>query len=221
MTDKADIKVRVTHRHSDIYMLGAIAHHQLEQAKREEDGHRFRWIIPCMAISVFRLEALSNQYGSQLFSQWESLTQGRRAISFKDRIAKISRELGLQPDDSQEPWSTIKLMIDFRNRLAHSKEAENAVERTVASFGELVGLRGEAFAVDKAIRSDSTLENADRFHFLVDELEVMWLDQAQIHQQQLDTAGGTLYEMVEPDEDGNESYQPTDWHTLVKHFMQS
>lgn len=220
MTDKTDIKVRVTHRHSDIYMLGAIAHHQLEQAKREGDGHRFRWIIPCMAISVFRLEALSNQYGSQLFSQWDSWTRGKGSRSFKWRISRVSRQLGLAPDYSQEPWSTIACMIDFRNRLAHCKEVENSVEGTVTSLGELVGLRGEAFAVDKALANDSTLENAERFHVLVGDLEGMLRHQARVQQQQLDTTGGTRYEMVEHDEHGNASYQPTDWDMLVNHFMQ-
>ena len=95
----------------------AIAYCQLKMAKGMKEDYRFRSIVPSMAFSVFRVEALCNLYGSQLFPHWEHF----ESMSLIGKIAMISEFLKIEVDFSREPWQTLNQMKKFRNALVHAK----------------------------------------------------------------------------------------------------
>ncbi len=76
-----------------------VSTHSFGQVKKEEDGHRSRWIVPSMAFSAFRVEALCNIYGSQLFPHWDHF----ESTSFIGKIARISEFLKIEVDFSRQP----------------------------------------------------------------------------------------------------------------------
>ena len=192
MTDKTKTKkVKVERNiYEDLY-LESIALNQLEQAKTEEDGHRYRWIIPSMAFSVFRVEALCNIYGAQLFPHWTHF----ESTSFIGKIVMISEFLNIEVDFSVEPWQTLNNMKRFRNALAHAKPQK------VSEVHEVPENRPERlvpFPKDmKTIMSYSSIENAERFVEVATELEMMWMNGAEVSGHLVDTVGAPTYETIE------------------------
>lgn len=192
MTDKSKTKkVKVERNIYEHGYLGSIALNQLKQAKAEEDGHRFRWIIPSMAFSVFRVEALCNIYGGQLFPHWTHF----ESTSFIGKIAMISEFLNIEVDFSAEPWQTLNNMKRFRNALAHAKPQKvSEVHEVPESCPE----RLVPFPQDKkTIMSYSSIENAERFEEVATELEMMWMHGAKVSEHLVDTVGSPTYETIE------------------------
>jgi hypothetical protein len=192
MTDKSKTKkVKVERNIYEHGYLGSIALNQLKQAKAEEDGHRFRWIIPSMAFSVFRVEALCNIYGGQLFPHWTHF----ESTSFIGKIAMISEFLNIEVDFSAEPWQTLSKMKCFRNALAHAKPQK------VAEVHEVPENRSERLVPfpqeKKTIMSYSSIENAERFEEVATELEMMWMHGAKASGHPVDTVGVPTYETID------------------------
>jgi len=65
------VKIEMFETHHNF--LGSIMLNQAEKAKEEENGHKFRWIIPAMSFAVFNVESVCNLYGSQLIKNWDLL----------------------------------------------------------------------------------------------------------------------------------------------------
>lgn len=170
--------------------LAAIALNQLSQAKAEEDGHKFRWLVPSMAFSVFRVEALCNIYGGQLFPHWTHF----ESTSFIGKIAMISEFLNIEVDFSKEPWQTLNKMKSFRNSLAHAKPQRVTETHEIP---ENIPERMAPFPEDKrTIMSYSSVENAERFNEVARELELMWAHGVQAGGHKVDTIGAPVYETV-------------------------
>jgi hypothetical protein len=184
MIDKSKTKrVKVKRNIYEHLYLGSIALNQLEQAKTEEDGHRFRWIIPSMTFSVFRVEALCNIYGGQLFPHWTHF----ESMSFIGKIAMISESLSIEVNFSAEPWQILDKMKRFRNDLAHTKPQKvSEIHEVPESFPENL----VPFPQDrKTILSYSTIENAERFEEVATELDTMWRQGAKVLGRLVDTVG--------------------------------
>lgn len=191
MTDKKTKKIEVERNIYEHGYLTSIAINQLDQAKSEEDGYRFRWIIPSMAFSVFRVEALCNIYGSQLFPHWSHYD----STSFIGKIAMISEFLKIKVDFSVEPWQTLNKMKSFRNTLAHAKP-QKVIE--VHEIPEDYPERLVPFPKDKkTILSYSSIENAERFQEVATELEMMWLHGAGVSGHEVDTVGAPSYKRID------------------------
>lgn len=183
-------KIKVSRNIFEHGYLNSIALNQLQQAKDEEDGHRFRWIIPSMAFSCFRIEALCNIYGSQLFPHWEHF----ESTSFIGKIVLISEFLKVKVDFSAEPWQTINRMKNFRNTLAHAKpQIASEVHEVPDSFSEhlLPFPKGK-----KTILWYSSIENAERFSDVVDEMEMLWMNNARVLGASVDTSGSRTFETL-------------------------
>ena len=192
MIDKSKTKrVKVERNIYEHLYLGSIALNQLEQAKTEEDGHRFRWIIPSMAFSVFRVEALCNIYGGQLFPHWTHF----ESMSFIGKIAMISEFLSIEVNFSAEPWQTLDKMKRFRNDLAHAKPQKvSEIHEVPESFPENL----VPFPQDrKTILSYSTIENAERFEEVATELDTMWMQGAKVLGRLVDTVGVPTYKIID------------------------
>ena len=190
MTKKTK-KVKVTRMIYEHGYLGSIAMNQLAKGKEEEDGYRFRWLIPSMVFSVFRIEALCNLYGSQLFPHWSHF----ESTSFLGKVTLISEFLKIKVDFSAEPWQTLNKMKQFRNALAHAKP-QKATEVT-----ELPEAAPDRMAFypksNKTITSYSSVEAAEQFDKVADDLEMMWLHNASTLGYKVDTAGIPEYQVIE------------------------
>lgn len=189
-SEKKKVKVKVSREYFEHRYLGSIALNQLEQAKKEQDGHRFRWIVPSMAFSVFRIEALCNIYGRQLFPHWDHF----ESTTFIGKITMISEFLGLTVDFSKEPWQTLNKMKTFRNALAHAKPQKvSKVHEVDEGYIERLLQPPES---NKTILSYSSIETAEAFDEVVTELEVLWMHNARVLKKEVDTVGGIKYEVV-------------------------
>ena len=188
--DKKTKKVKVTRRVYEHNKLASIAINQLKQAKLEQDGYKFRWLIPSMAFSVFRIEALCNIYGRNLFPHWDHF----ESTSFIGKISMISDFLKLKIDFSEEPWQTLNKMKSFRNALAHAKP------QTLSEIHEVPEDLPEGFLPlpkqKKTILSYSSIENAERFDEVADELELLWMNNAGALGYEVDTSGRPEYKIV-------------------------
>lgn len=183
-------KIKVTRELNENTYLHAIAINQIEQAKKEQDGQRFRWIVPAMAFSVFRVEAICNVFGSQLFSHWSHF----ESTSFVGKVAMISESLGLTVDFSVEPWQTINKMKDFRNTLAHAKPQK------VTKIYEVTENHPEHLLIPdgkKTILSFSNIETASRFEQVATDLEMIWLNNARAMNKVVEVHGSVVRERIE------------------------
>ncbi|GAA5014048.1 hypothetical protein GCM10025794_02510 [Massilia kyonggiensis] len=183
-------KIKVSRNVFEHGHLNSIALNQLKQAKAEEDGHRFRWIIPSMAFSCFRVEALCNIYGSQLFPHWDHF----ESTSFIGKIVLISEFLKIKVNFSAEPWQTINKMKNFRNTLAHAKpQIAFDVHEVPNSFPE----QFLPFPKEKkSILWYSSIENAEHFNDVADELEMLWMNNVRVLGFLVDTSGRRVFEKV-------------------------
>lgn len=189
--DSKTKKVKVQRNIYEHGYLGSIALNQLKQAKAEEVGHRFRWIIPSMAFSVFRVEALCNIYGGQLFPHWTHF----ESTSFIGKIAMISEFLNIEVDFSAEPWQTLNHMKRFRNALAHAKPQKvTEVYEVPESHPERLVPLPQA---NKTIMSYSSIKHAERFDEVATELEIMWMHGANASGHLVDIVGVTTYETID------------------------
>lgn len=190
MSDEKLKKVKVTRTNYDHYCLKSISMNQLNQAGLEMDGYRFRWVLPAMAFSVFRVEALCNIYGSQLFPHWTHF----ESTSFIGKITMISDFLNIEVDFSKEPWQTVNKMKTFRNNLVHAKpDVVSCISEIPSHLPEKIAQIPES---KKSIASYSSIEEAERFDKVADQLEMLWMSGCSIAGIDVDTIGVPKYEVV-------------------------
>ena len=183
MENKRTKNVKITRTIFEHGYLASIAMNQLRQARIEDDGHKFRWIIPSMAFSVFRIEALCNIYGRKLFPHWDHF----ESTSFIGKIAMISDFVKLKVDFSREPWQTLNTMKTFRNALAHAKpQIASVVHEVPEDYPERTLPFPDS---NKTIISYSSIENAERFDKVAGELEILWLNNASVLGYNVETSG--------------------------------
>jgi hypothetical protein len=188
--EKKTKKVKVTRTISEHGFLCSIAMNQLSKAKEEELGFRFRWLIPSMVFSAFRIEALCNLYGSQLFPHWSHF----ESMSFIGKVAMISEFLKIPVDFSAEPWQTVKKMAQFRNALAHAKplKASEITELPENAPNQLAFYPKS----DKTITSYSSIEAAEKFDEIATKIEMIWLHQSSLQGYKIDTVGLPEYQVI-------------------------
>lgn len=183
-TEKKTKTVKITVNSSDQMLLSAVAIHQLEKAKKEEDGHRFRGILPSMAFSTFSVEALCNLYGQELFEKnWKHF----ESMSFVGKVILISESLGISVDLSVEPWQTINEMKNFRNELVHTKPLK--ATRTHENVPEDFPNRLLPYPESKSIANKTSVKTAEKFYEISSRLEMMWFHAISRNEQKNDCRG--------------------------------
>jgi hypothetical protein len=170
------VKIEMFETHHNY--LGSIMLNQAGKAKEEEDGHKFRWIIPAMSFAVFNVESVCNLYGSQLIKNWDLL----ESASFLGKVSLVSEHLGLEVDWSREPWQTINKMKNFRNALVHLKPKKTTPEYTyVEKTIDIKRIHRYALLLNgypktkNNLMSYSNLENMEKFIKAASDLEMMWM----------------------------------------------
>ncbi|MDO6670503.1 hypothetical protein [Cobetia amphilecti] len=186
MSQEKEINLRAVKYTRTIYehnFLEAIAINQLENAKSEKEGYRFRWIIPSMAFSVFRVEALCNIYGSQLFQHWKHF----ESMSLIGKVTMISEFLEIKVDFSEEPWQSLATMVKFRNTLVHAKPRKASKNYNIDK--KFIHILPQFPDSDKTIMSFSSISNAEKFEKSATNLEMLWLSYTSNSKYKVDTIG--------------------------------
>lgn len=172
------IEAEVSVTEFDYNTFGAITNNQIKQAKQEENGYKFRWLIPAMVFSAFELEALCNGFGSVLFPKWwEEYEQ----LKIKAKVILISEKYGIDVDFGTQPWQTINELIKFRNDLAHAKPRTITEKQKLIEMenGKLLGTKYPKNENKKpAAIHNYSIEKAEQFSEAVEQVRMMWLHNA-------------------------------------------
>ena len=100
-------------------------------AWRDEEGISLE-IMAGLTMLAFTIEARMNFLGSKLLKDWNEKN------ALKDKAKKLSNHLGLEANFGQEPFSTLKLLKEFRDCLAHGKPlVQDELKEVVATHEEL------------------------------------------------------------------------------------
>ena len=88
----------------------------LEQAEATEEG-RFYNCMSTIVLSAFCIEAYLNHLGSKLLPYWDD--EIKKDISTANKLKIVCHHLGLTADFSRRPFQSFKLIMKFRNLVAH------------------------------------------------------------------------------------------------------
>mgnify|MGYP000061874318 CR=1 FL=1 len=96
-------------------LLGA-AYTNLELAERKEPGwHYFE--LAAILFSGLAVEALANSFGSRYVTNWKDYESSSPIA----KLQIVSTAMGVDFDEQVTPWSNVRWLVKFRNRLAHAK----------------------------------------------------------------------------------------------------
>lgn len=132
----AKIKVRLkAHRH--IYIHNDIGNAvfyfknrvDTRIAQDDRDGVGLE-IIAGLALLAFEVEARFNFLGAKLISDWNE------RVPVKEKVKRVCEHLGLAPDFSIRPYSSVAKLKDFRDTLAHGKPEEKTFDEEVVATAE-------------------------------------------------------------------------------------
>lgn len=111
-------------------LMNAAFHYkgEIETSTKENnyEGMAFK-AMSCLIFCAFSLEANANYIGYKLLSDWED----HERKSLEDKLEIIYQNLGLDFDKGRRPLQTVKLLVKFRNSLAHGKPEFVSIEKEV------------------------------------------------------------------------------------------
>lgn len=119
-------KIRARHKgHKNIYVhndLSNAAHHFMEAisaklASGDHKGITFDYMA-CLISLAFTFEARINFLGHKLIKDW------KERQPFNEKITEVLGHLEVAPDFHERPYSSIAMLKDFRDFLAHGKPVE-------------------------------------------------------------------------------------------------
>ena len=73
--------------------------------------------LSSLLLRAFTFEAYLNHLGERHLKLWDSTKQ----LRWFDKFNKICKRLNFAPDTSARPYSTLRLLFNFRNLMAHGK----------------------------------------------------------------------------------------------------
>ena len=114
--------------------LSNAAHHfkGIIEAKIKADdrkGIAFDYLA-CMMMLAFTSEAQINFIGQKLIDPWEE----RQPI--KDKFKAVLKHLGITPDWNKRPYSSIVLLKEFRDLIAHGKPVDIDIDEEIVAKAE-------------------------------------------------------------------------------------
>lgn len=119
--------------HNDLW---SAAHHfkQVIEAKiraGDRKGIKFDYLA-CMMMLAFASEAMINFIGQKRIEPWDELQPT------KDKFKSVLKRLGIKPDWNKRPYSSIALLKEFRDLIAHGKPVDLEFdEETIVSAEDL------------------------------------------------------------------------------------
>jgi len=102
--------------------------HLLDMAERHELG-RLLNLQAATVFFAFAFEAYLNHAGAEELPFWEEIDR----ISYKKKLAVLSKYLGFTKDVSKPPLQTILQLFELRNALAHGRTQHLTIKKTSTS----------------------------------------------------------------------------------------
>jgi hypothetical protein len=134
-----------------VYMyLGA--KDMLERAEASEEGQLYT-VTSALIFCAFTLEAYINHLGATRHADWEEREKRKSA---KDKLKALAKEVGVKVDFGKSPYSTMRNLFAFRDKIAHGRTTHEKVDKII----KLDKPRLPQVAGDTEWRSFATIENA-------------------------------------------------------------
>lgn len=111
----------------------------------------------CMVMCALAVESLCNTAGELIFNDWKDVFE---SCNPKAKIRIICEKLNLTYDGGKEPFQTLHLLIEFRNKIAHAKPEpiEKLLFVTKQEYQDLCSSDGPQSKLESLIN----IENAKR-----------------------------------------------------------
>ena len=116
MSQPIKIKRRQERQYSAHHLLLETAHRADKRADNQSPG----WIYPILeaqTFSILAIESFANTVGDKLIPLWDDF----ESASILAKLRVICDHLSIPFDKDQEPWSTVRSMVCFRNLVVHAK----------------------------------------------------------------------------------------------------
>jgi hypothetical protein len=118
--------------------------------------------ISCLVMCAFSFEAYINFLGSKLITGW------KERQPFDDKVKEVLKHLGIQPDETQRPYSAIGRLKTFRDTVAHGKPDEEEYDKVVEIKGDGSDARPDLTGEwQKICETDSVFE-------IYEDIEAIW-----------------------------------------------
>jgi len=114
--EKEKVKVSKSRQVNTYLEMWRVSYWTMRQAEKEVEGSYFQ-IMASLIYTAFTLEAYLNHIGKQIFGCWDDLER----LSPRKKLNVIAEKLGVEKDDGERPFQTVKKLFDFRNDVAHGK----------------------------------------------------------------------------------------------------
>lgn len=149
--NKATVSGRQTKNTFAYMFIGAKA--MLEQAERDQNGQLYN-LVSCLIYCAFTIEAYLNHLGQLKHDDWD---RKERSFSKLRKFKTLCGEAGFEPDFNRRPYSTLKELFAFRDKMAHGKTTTDSVRKEVDLSGD-----SPRFTTESEWQEFSTIENAMR-----------------------------------------------------------
>lgn len=137
----------------------------IKDAEASEAG-RFNKCLTAVVMSALAVEALANAVGLRVEKDWPKFKKFEKMSPHK-KIDYLAEQLTITRDPQQEPWSTLRHIHRFRNRIAHPKPKDVKSDSVLPE----AGLTKTAFDTplskfEQCVTLDMALRSYDAVHTL-------------------------------------------------------
>ncbi|MGA2178306.1 MAG: hypothetical protein ABSH15_01795 [Verrucomicrobiota bacterium] len=119
------VRTKIERRFNPHLLLLRGAQYHLRTAKEKRDGCYYSW-LGAILLSALSIEAIGNSYGEFLIPDWKDF----ESASPIAKLRLVATRCDVTPDFGRQPWQTARLLIIFRNRIAHAKPKHLKIEKT-------------------------------------------------------------------------------------------
>jgi hypothetical protein len=135
------VRTRTERRFNPHLLLLRGAQYHLTAAHEKRDGWYYHW-LGAILMSALSIEAVGNAYGEFLIPEWKDF----ESASPIAKLRLVASRCGVKPDFGREPWQTARLLVVFRNLIAHAKPNHLKSEKdcTLSDYGRVFGVKLES-----------------------------------------------------------------------------
>lgn len=101
------------------------------KTEEKEEGSYYT-TMSSILLRAFTFEAYLNHLGSKSIKYWEEI----ESIKVMEKYSVLCKKFGLEPDFSQRPYQTVRLLFKFRNSIAHGKSVILSETKEVSSSSD-------------------------------------------------------------------------------------
>ena len=192
MTQKFAVKISDNahiYIHNDLANAADYLKRKIEERSRNNDRDGIGLeIMACLIMIAFAFEAQINFLGFKVDKNWEE----RKPYLYK--LERVARKLNVQDDFTTRPYSTIKILKEFRDMLAHGKPTEIQGEKNLVLTREELERRNILRAAWEDYLNEEFLRRS------YDDTESIWrslLEASGLNILDTITSGGSTVQIIE------------------------